>query len=178
MKNSLPTRLSFTGWDWLNHHSFPIQLAGLVVVLVGCVLFVTPSTPENAIDSPSEWSGLGVLVVCCLGFAALVLRRQRRVLALQQYETRQDAEENRRRLLVLAKNEGWRVSVADSAHIRLHVPARWSDLCWGEMVSVFLERNWVALNSICDPTRNRPSLVSFGRNARNVHRVKVALEII
>ena len=146
--------------------------------MIGCVLFVTPTKPEDAVDSASEWSGLGVLVVCVLGIAALVLKRQLRVLALERHETRHEAEENRRRLLLLAKKEGWRVSVADAAHVRLHVPARWNDLCWGEMVSVFLHGNWVALNSICDPTRSSPSLASFGRNARNVERVKDALEII
>ena len=178
MKNPLPTRLSLTGWDWLGHYGFPIQLPGLAAVMVGSVLFVIPSKPESAVDTASEWSGLAALVICFMGVAALVLKRQRRVLALQHYETRQDAEENRRRLLVLAKNEAWRVGVADSAHVRLHVPARWSDLCWGEMVSVFLDGNCVALNSICDPTKTRPSLASFGRNARNVERVKDALGII
>lgn len=178
MKNSLPTKLSVSGWSWYGHYSLPIQFVGLVIVLVGCVLFVTPSNPERAAPTIGEVGGLSLLSLCLLTIAGLVLRRQRRVLTLEQYETREDAEENLRRLIALASAEGWRIGVSDPAHLQMHVPARWSDFCWGEMVSVFLEGRYVALNSICDPTKNQPSVASFGRNARNVAKVKAALQII
>lgn len=178
MKSSLPTKLPVSGWTWYGHYSLPIQFAGMVLVLVGCVLFVVPSNPEHAVPTSGEIGGLGLLSVCMLAVAGLVVRRQRRVLALEHYETPEDAKENFRRLIALASKEGWRISVADPGHLRMHVPARWSDPCWGEMVSVFLERNIVALNSICDPTKSNPSVASFGRNAKNVEKVKTVLQII
>ena len=178
MKSSLPTKLPVSGWNWYGHYSLPIQFAGIVLVLFGWVLFVTLSNPEHAVPTSGEIGGLGLVSACLLTIAGLVVRRQRRVLALEHYETHEDAGENFRRLIALASNEGWKIGVADPGHLQMHVPARWRDFCWGEMVSVFLERNNVALNSICDPTKSKPSIASFGRNALNVDKVKTALQII
>jgi hypothetical protein len=177
MKASLPERLPIRGWEWLGHYGLPIQSSALAVVLIYVALFVSPVKQQSsgAIDA----GGLIVLSSVFLTIAGVVLYRQRRVLTLEHLKTKNDAEGNFRALLWLAKNEGWRVNVVgQNKHLRMHVPARWFDPCWGEMVSVLFEADEVALSSICDPTKPRPSIASFGRNARNLAKVKGALDVI
>jgi len=172
-RSMLPLKLQLRGWDWFGHYRFPIFLAAIAVTLLYCALFVPSPVPG---ETGTDLAVLAILPVVASMFIAL---RQRRVLGLQHYATHGDANSNFKLVVELARAEGWKPGEYQSEKfIRLHVPACWSDLCWGELVTVVFDGNDVAISSICDPTKANPSLTSWGRNAGNLEKVKHVLRII
>ena len=153
--------LRLHGYRWLNHY-FPALLLS-VLPLSSLVVVVRPPVSATA-----GWA-VGVLTVALAALAALLARRQRRALSFWLIPTQRNAEETYELVLGGMKQLGW-VVTRYRRYRRIEArtpgfPATW--LSWGEMVTVRLSGKDVLVNSICDPDA-RPSVISWGRNRKNV----------
>jgi len=102
---------------------------------------------------------------------------QKRALRFSRFETPHEASQNYASVVALADSEGWQIVHRRQERLLvMAVPGFPKSLgSWGERITVEFHTAAVAVNSICDPARH-PSVVSFGRNRRNVKAVAEAVD--
>jgi hypothetical protein len=76
--------------------------------------------------------------------------------------------------VVSEKLEWQKVSSSSEAFIAKTNPSFFSG-SWGEQITILFDKDRILINSICDLDK-RSSLVSFGRNKRNVNTLKESIE--
>ncbi len=90
---------------------------------------------------------------------------QKRRLRLTSIETDLEKAEINRVINTICRKRKWHKLIDKPNIVVASTPQAGGS--WGEQVTIIFDKNTLYLNSICDPKR-RSSVVSMGRNARNI----------
>lgn len=64
----------------------------------------------------------------------------------------------------------WYYEISNDKIVIAKTHPKWSTGSWGEQITIIFDKSFVMVNSICDPDK-KASVVSFGRNKRNMNRL-------
>src|SRR5258706_5948471 len=140
--SGFPARVRLSWLGWVNHYFIGLVLAGLsVAALIGA------ASGKQLHDSGPWW-----IAGICATVAYPVLVSQRRRLAFTVYETLDDARENYAKVIGLIERKQWDVIASTpGSSISATVRAKWTELTWGDLVTVVFIGSRVAINSIGNP---------------------------
>jgi len=117
------------------------------------------------------------LIISCLPFLALAL-----LFAIIQYRrlnfksikisfTKKQFQEALRRT---KSDLNWKVKINNEEILIAYRPNDWKSGSWGEMITIIKGKEYLLMNSICDP-ESTSSVVSFGSNSRNLKAILMNL---
>ena len=141
----LPRRVSLGVYGWISHYSLSLYLSAISIV---CLYFATVDGPGQRRHDPNLlWVAVPASVVA-YGFAWI----RTRSLGFTILKTADGAADNYRKILEVMVEQDWRVrEFRDGEMISAQVRAPWSDLTWGELITVRMHGSYVALNCVGDP---------------------------
>lgn len=121
----------------------------------------TPITTEN-----SELWFIGVCMLIGVFFYIL----QKRRLKFQAVATKLTTDEIHEIIDKVSKILKWELAIVKDGVVVAKTHPSFLSGSWGEQITIIIDTNKVLVNSICDPDE-RSSVVSMGRNRRNVNRL-------
>ena len=125
-------------------------------------------------SSNTDVEGLLWLGFVPVPFACLLYRSQRRKLDFQSIPTLLDKQGIYDRIYRLSVTYDWDVDHYGEDCIVAHTSPSFLSLTWGEQIFIVFDKGQVWVNSVNDLNR-RTSICSFGRNKRNIRRIRDAL---
>ena len=159
---SSPPRLELKGLAFVRHYMLPLSLLGPSVVFVLCELTVGP--PAN--------SAVSVMCLITLSGAGLIGWNQARSLQFRLIKTSSEAHDNYSRVLdAIHKQPDWKVRShrADSLIVATVLGVQTI------RVEVRFHGGDTFVNSICDPSRLLPGVISWGRKKAIARYISSAL---
>ncbi|MEZ4926165.1 MAG: hypothetical protein R3A50_07810 [Saprospiraceae bacterium] len=170
MRKTRRLKLSFTGY--LTHYLIVLLLfIPFILVLFDFFRFYVLGsydgvrTLQELLRATLPFAAIGVL------FSFIQYRRLR----FQIIETVLPREELREVIIKTAEELEW-LPVINRADIILSKtnPSWWTG-SWGEQITILFDKDKLLINSICDPEK-KASVLSFGRNKRNVTKLAENIE--
>ena len=139
--------------------------------MIAVCLFMVPLLGRHVRGNEPYFFGVIAAII-----AWLANLMQRRALQYSSFATNRSAAENYKAVLAVAESKGWElIHYRNDRLLVMSVPGFPSSLLsWGERVTVEFLGTVVDVNSICDPAMHA-SVVSFGRNRKNVQAVMAAV---
>ena len=125
-------------------------------------------------SSNTDVEGLLWLGFVPVPFACLLYRSQRRKLDFQSIPTSLNKQGIYDRIYRLSVTYDWDVDHYGEDCIVAHTNPSFLSLTWGEQIFIVFDKGQVWVNSVNDLNR-RTSICSFGRNKRNIRRIRDAL---
>jgi hypothetical protein len=163
-------RLKLGNWDKLSHYG----IVGLLLI-IPC-LFVFSHLKDYLAGTPQyimpgeRWF---MIIPSILGL--LFYRLQRNRLKFKMTDTHLTREQLGPVIKKVADELGWVIEKDNKKIIIARTHPGFFSGSWGEQIIILFSRNKVLVNSICDPQK-RSSVVSMGRNKRNMRRLIVEIE--
>jgi hypothetical protein len=157
-------------WGKLNHFS---PAAYVAIIGFSFLFFVMKELITN--DSVKEI--VFRIVIGCFWIVASVYiyRLQKRRLKLTEVDVDLTAEEKDVIIQKVAQELEWFPVLIDNNVIICKTYPGFLSGSWGERITILYEGNKIFVNSICDPDKQM-SLISGGRNRRNVNRLVEELQ--
>jgi hypothetical protein len=121
-------------------------------------------TTEEHFNSGWPW------LIPAIIFAVIQYRR----LNLKEIEASLSADEFKQTFKAVGKEMNWQIESLTSDIIIAKTGFSWAS--WGERITIIRDKNFILINSICDPD-NRPSISSWGRNRRNINAIVKAIKL-
>ncbi|MCU0432558.1 MAG: hypothetical protein MUC87_03765 [Bacteroidia bacterium] len=156
-------RLKLDFWQASSHYSIVIimSIAGLMFVFFPVKAYL------DGIVKPINSTPIYFSLVCFL-VGILFYMVQRKRLKFMVIETELSSDKLNMIIEKVATEMEWiPVFVDDKVYIAKTQPDFFSG-SWGEQITIIFHENKLLVNSICDPDK-QTSVVSFGRNKRNVN---------
>lgn len=158
-------RLKLGNWDKLSHYG----IVGLLFIIPCLFIFshlkdYFAGTPQYFI--PGEpWF---MIIPSILGLIFYWLQKNR--LKFKTAGTHLTREQLGSVIKKVADELGWTIEEDNKNIIIARTHPGFFSGSWGEQITILFGRNKVLVNSICDPQK-RSSVVSMGRNKRNMRRL-------
>lgn len=115
-------------------------------------------------QTTEEIASVALIFLVCIFFSFLVQYRRllfKKITLTYSDEQFQEAVER------TVKDLKWHIDLNNEAFFRAHRSWDWSS-SWGEMVTIIKGKNFLLVNSICNPDA-RSSITSWGWNRKNIH---------
>lgn len=156
--------------DWaLTHYGASYLLFFVAAILAELMVLDAVVSGEPIAFSPMGWFAV---ILPLLG--VWLLRFQARKLRFKDMATTLTPEEVFKALVPIGEAKGWTLDYAGFDCIVVCTnPSLWTP-SWGEQIFIVFDSGRVWLNSVNDLNK-RTSIVSFGRNARNLRMVEEAI---
>jgi hypothetical protein len=156
-KSIITGKLPLSFLEFINHYFIVFICFAGPLALIGKNTF-TGSEPIRNVIALSIIPGI-------LGIIFTWLQSKR--LYFEQLKTQLNHNELNRIIDEVADQLEWYIQIRTENYLiaRTH-PSHWS-YSWGERITILFSQDRILVNSICDP-KKRPSIVSFGRNHKNV----------
>lgn len=165
IKYSIETgKLKLGNWAKFIHYGVVIAIFLLPVTVI--FFFFKDYFEGN--PKPFEGNQLWAttIVPSILGILCYLLQRNK--LKFKSIETKLTRTELTEVIERVAKRLEWIPHIVDEKVIVAKTHPGFFSGSWREQITILFDRNSVLVNSICDPDK-RPSMVSMGRNKRNVN---------
>jgi len=170
LKSLQTNELQLSLWNKISHY-------GIVLFL----LFVSATLPIIHLvkyfqgDGPSFMSGEIWIIIIPFILSLLFYWLQKSRLKFEIVDTRLTHAELINLINTAGKKLEWSmVTSSEKAFIAKTNPSFFSG-SWGEQITILFDKHRVLINSICDLDK-RSSVVSFGRNRKNVDTLKESIE--
>lgn len=98
---------------------------------------------------------------------------QRKRLRFKQINTSVTTKDFKTVVELTANELEWRIDYFSDEFVRAYHTSKWS-ASWGEMITIIHEKDYILINSICDPNKSM-YIISLGWNKKNVRMFKSKL---
>lgn len=116
-----------------------------------------------------------IFILICITFALLLYVLQKRRLRFKTVETNLTREELLTIIKDVAEKLNWLPYNTQKDYIVTRTRPSFFSGSWGEQITIVFDQTTVLVNSICDP-RQRSSIVSMGRNRKNMNTLIKAIK--
>ena len=172
IKQSIKTNELILGnWEKLTHYFIVVTL--LFIPLIELYLYLR----DLLRGTPKSFDGeitMFIIAPTILVIIFYILQRHR--LQFKVIETNLTREELGKIINQVSEELGWDIIKSNNRVIQAITSPSFFSGSWGEQITILFDKNRVLVNSICDPN-NQSSIVSMGRNNRNVRRLINEIEL-
>ena len=163
-------RLTLSKWQMFWHFSVvpfilitPIMSAIAIFQIKVSGTYTGVRTTEEHFNAGWPWLFLAA------AFGIIQYRR----LNLKRIDVRLTDEGFKQTFKALAKGMNWQIESFTSNILIAKTGFSWAS--WGERITIIRDKDFILINSICDPD-NHPSVTSWGRNRKNIDTIVKAIK--
>lgn len=163
-------RLLLSKWQTFWHFSVVPFILITPIMSAIAIFQIEVSGTYSGVRTSEEHFNIGwPWLIPAIIFAVIQYRR----LSLKEVETSLSVDEFKQIFKAVGKEMNWQIESLTSDIIIAKTGFSWAS--WGERITIIREKNFILINSICDPD-NRPSISSWGRNRKNINAIVKAIK--
>lgn len=164
--------LKLSGWRKFSHYS----IVGFFVLLspLFIIFYIRDIINGTAKEFDKMWLIVLIFTIIPLGLGLLYYKIQRKKLRFKLVKTNLTREALSQLIEKVSKELQGSITYFDEKVIEVKTsPSFWSG-SWGELITIFFDKQAILINSICDPDK-KSSVTSYGRNKKNINRLIEAI---
>jgi len=166
IKYSIETgEMKLVKWRKFTHY----EIVGTLFILPAMVLFLLLKDYFQGAPRSLRESDIWFMIIPSI-LGLLLYRIQKNRLKFKYIDTKLTREELNSIIEKVAEELEWIPYLNNQEIIIAKTHPGFFSGSWGEQITILFDKNRVLVNSICDPSK-RSSVVSMGRNKRNINRL-------
>jgi hypothetical protein len=171
IKKSFETKfLQLEWWEIMTHYK--ILVIFYMLPFFTFILTITNLLSITHLNSP-RGIYIGSVISLFIGFLVHIIQKRR--LRFTEIKTNLKRDQLITLLNDLIINKKWLLTYSNEYILIFKTRPKFSEISWGEQITILFGLGYILVNSICDPARPS-SIFSNGRNSQHIETLKVRIK--